>query len=90
MTLPLDDQKDDRIPGGLAKTIKKSQLFRVTSALSSVGVMKHDIINDLEYVDQLPPDEQNQAFAEFMAGIQSKVEEVKSAGDPEEQEEIYL
>jgi len=89
MTIPREDQKSDNLPNELLKGIKKSQIFRVTSALSSVGVMHHDIIKDLEYVDQLPSEQQNQAFTEFMSGIQKRVEEAKENSEDSE-EEVYL
>lgn len=88
MSLPPSDLSGDALPRGLERLIGESHLFRVTIALSSAGIMKHDIICELDGIDDLPENERDAAFEEFMAGVSEKIS--KHSSSSSEEEEVYI
>jgi uncharacterized protein YegL len=89
MSLPESDIASDALPQNLDINLQSSHIFKVTTALSSAGVMKHNIITELESIDSLPQHEREKAFAEFMSKVASRIESHSSSASSGE-EEVYI
>lgn len=88
MTLPYDDMLGDQVPQDLSDAVGKSHFFVITKALSLAGVMKPEIVEELERIDSLEEDQREAAFSEFMKGVEEQM--AASPAQEDDAEEVYL